>query len=36
MTALVTLVLIIIGGTLGALAMCILIAAANPDRRETQ
>jgi hypothetical protein len=31
--ALFTLVLIIIGGTLGALAMCIVAAAVNSDRR---
>jgi Protein of unknown function (DUF3789) len=36
MTALFALILIIIGGTLAALAMCILTAAANSDRRKTQ
>jgi hypothetical protein len=36
MTALFTLILIIIGGTLGALAMCIVAAAAHPDRREVR
>jgi hypothetical protein len=36
MTALFALILLIVGGTLGALAMCIMTAAANADSREVQ